>query len=286
MKTVLITGATGKIGREVIARSGVSSFRARALTRSPEAANLPPEIEVFGGDLSQPASLEPAVRNVNAVFLVWTLPLDTAAPAIELMAKNVGRIVFLSAPIYTQHPFFQQPNPIRHLHASIEQLIRDSGAEWTILRPGPFAANARTWWAQQIRNGDVVRWPFARAESAPIHEVDVAEIAVRALLEDGKPRAEYVLTGPESLTQAEQVRILGDAIGRNLRFEEITREVATAEVLSAWPPYLADMLFGAYEACIGIPAYRTDTFEQVTGKSPRTFLEWARDHAAEFQRIE
>jgi len=283
MKRLLITGATGKIGSEVVAQLSRSDCQVRALTRTPESAAFPPPIEIVGGDLSQPASIEPALCDVDAVFLVWTIPIDTAATIVRQMAGHARRIVFLSAPIYTDHPFFQQPNPIRHLHAGIERLVQNSGVEWTILRPGPFAANARTWWASQVRRGDVVQWPFPSSESAPIHEADVAEIAVRALLENGHNGAEYVLTGPQSLTQAEQVRILGEGIGRTLSFEEIPRAQARDVLLSEWPPHIADMLLDAYQACIGVPAHLTDTFEQITGKAPRTFLEWARDHAAEFR---
>ena len=104
----------------------------------------------------------------------------------------------------------------------IEQLIETSGLEWTFLRPGMFAANALSWWAQQIRAGDVVRWPHLAAPTAPIDERDIAAVAVRALCENGHAGAEYVLTGPQSLSQFEQVSTIGGVIGRSLRIEEIS----------------------------------------------------------------
>jgi uncharacterized protein YbjT (DUF2867 family) len=103
------------------------------------------------------------------------------------------------------------------LHAEIERLIQTSGLQWTFLRPGMLAINARNWWAQQIRQGDIVRWPYAAAATAPVHECDVASVAVRALCEDGHGVAEYVLTGSQSLTQKEQVSVIGEVIGRPLR---------------------------------------------------------------------
>src|SRR6185503_4097115 len=114
--------------------------------------------------------------------------------------------------------------PLAIMHAEIERLIKTSGLDWTFLRPGMFSANARSWWAPQIRAGDVVRWPYADAPTAPIHEDDLAMVAVKALIENGHERAEYVLTGPESLTQREQVEIIGEVIGRRLHFEEISPE--------------------------------------------------------------
>src|SRR5262249_6360744 len=108
------------------------------------------------------------------------------------------------------------PNPSSVLHEEVEGLIQKSGVEWTFLRPGMLASNALAWWAPQIRTGDVVRWPYLAAPTAPIDERDVASVAVRALLGDGHARAEYVLTGPQSLSQLEQVSTIGRSIGRSL----------------------------------------------------------------------
>src|SRR5262249_53199877 len=151
----------------------------RALTRNPNAARLPPQVEVVCGDLTLPETLERCLDGIDAVFLVWTAPPAAVVPALERVAKHARRIVFLSSPYKSAHPLFQQPNPLRGLHAQIEQLIEISGRRWTFLRPGMFAANARSWWAPQIRAGDVVRWPHAAAPTAPIHERDIAAVAVR-----------------------------------------------------------------------------------------------------------
>jgi uncharacterized protein YbjT (DUF2867 family) len=116
----------------------------------------------------------------------------------------------LTSPHRTPHPFFQQPNGLRAIHAGVEQLIESSGLRWTFVRPGPFALNSRNWWAPQLRVGDVVRWFYADAATAPVHERDIAAVAVRALSSEAHDGREYVITGPASLTQREQVEIIGD----------------------------------------------------------------------------
>jgi uncharacterized protein YbjT (DUF2867 family) len=280
----LVTGATGNIGREVIAQLRAANIPVRGLSRNPQKAWFPDGIEVVRGDLTAPDTLDLALDGVEAIFLVWMAPLALAAPAIERIAPRVKRIVLLSSPIRTNHPFFQQPNALRHIHAGVEDLIEKSGTPWTILRPGPFALNCRNWWAPQIRNGDVVRWFHGAAQTAPVHERDIAAVAVRALCDEGHEDRDYVLTGPESLTQRKQLAIIGDVIGRNLVFDDVSPDTARQEVLAEWPASVADMLLSAYAAAVDRPAFLTSAIEDVTGRPARTFREWATDHAAEFVR--
>src|SRR5262249_16852319 len=205
-----------------------------------------------------------ALDGVDAVFLLWVAPLTAAAAAIERIASHAARIVFLSSPHRTPHPFFQQPNALRAVHAGLEELIDRSGLRWTFLRPGAFALNCRNWWAPQIQTGDVVRWFHGAAATAPIHEHDIAAVAVPARCGDGHDRQEYVLTGPESLTQREQVQIIGTAIGRRLRFEELSPDAARQQVLAHWPAAVAEMLLSAYGAAVDCPALLTCSVVDVT----------------------
>jgi len=99
----------------------------------------------------------------------------------------------------------------------IEHLIRRTGREWTFPRSGGFAGNTLAW-APQIRSGDVVRWVYGAAGRSLIHERDIAAVGVRVVTEDGHAGAKYVLTGPQTLTQIEQVHTIGAAVGRPLRF--------------------------------------------------------------------
>jgi len=283
MNRILVIGATGTVGRQVVSQLAATGARVRALARNPDAAHLPAQVEVARGDLTLPETLDACLEGIEAVFLVWTAPPATVPAALERIVKPARRIVFLSAPLKTAHPLFQQPNPARALHAQIERLIETSGLQWTFLRPGMFAANALGWWAPQIRAGDIVRWPYLAVPTAPIHERDIAAVAVRALCEDGHAGAEYVVTGPESLSQREQVSAIGRVIGRSLRIEEISPDEARRELLTIMPAPVVNMLLDAWAAAAGQPAYVTSTVAEITGAPARTFLDWAADHASEFR---
>jgi uncharacterized protein YbjT (DUF2867 family) len=279
MNRILVVGATGTVGSEVLAQLMETGSRVRALVRNPDAAGLPPQVDVVRGDLTLPETLDRCLHGIDTVFLVWVAPAVTIPSTIERIAKHARRIVFLSAPLKTAHPLFQQPNPSRALAEQIEQLIETSGLQWTLLRPGMFAANARRWWAPQIRAGDVVRWPYLSVPTAPIDEHDIAAVAVRALCEDGHAGAEYVLTGPQSLSQFDQVATIGRVLGRSLRIEELSPDEARREL----PSVIPSMLLDAWAAAIGQPAFVTPTVAQIIGTPARTFLAWATDHAAEFR---
>jgi len=257
----------------------------RALTRRPDAARLPEAVEVLSGDLTVPESLDHALQGVGAVFLVWTAPPATVPAVIDRLASRARRVVFLSSPHRTPHPFFQapQPNAMAVLHANVERLIAETGLASTIIRPGMFASNALHWWAASIRDGDAVRWPYGAAETAPIDERDIAAAAARSLSEDRHAGGDYVLTGPESLSQAEQVRIIGATIGRRIQFDELSPEDFRRETAGTWPVPVVDMLLAAWGATIGHPAFVTSTVADVVGSPPRTFRQWVADHADAFR---
>jgi len=280
---VLVTGATGRVGRVVIDLLLDAGVPVRALThRSEGAATLPANVEVVTGDLTEPESLDAGLRGVGAVFLVWTAPPTTAPAVVERLAANARRVVFLSAPHRTPHPFFQQPNPMAVLYAEIERLIAAAGLGSTVIRPGMFASNALLWWAPAIRADGVVRWPYGAAETAPVDDRDVAAVAALTLYQDGHVGGDYVLTGPEPLSQAEQVRIIGDVVGRPIRFEELTPDEFRSETEGSWPRPAVDMLLAAWGATIGRPAFITSTVFDILGSAPRSFREWVADHATAF----
>jgi uncharacterized protein YbjT (DUF2867 family) len=287
MNRILITGATGRTGRHVVSQLLTMGVQVRALARNPDAAGLPPQVEVVRGDLTLPETLDECLDGIDAAFLVWSAPAASAPAVIERIAKHARRIVFLSSPYQTAHPLFQaaQPNPISSLHAEIERLIKASGPAWTFLRPGMFAANALWWWAPQIRAGDVVRWPYALVPTAPVHERDIAAVAVRALCDNRCAGAEHVLTGPQSLSHLDQVSTIGDVLGRSLLFEEISPDDWRRELPDTVPIFIANMLLAAWSAAIGQPALVTSTIAGTTGIPPRTFRDWAADNASEFQHV-
>jgi uncharacterized protein YbjT (DUF2867 family) len=280
---VLVTGATGRVGRVVIDQLLDAGAPVRALThRSEAAATLPTQVEIFTGDLTVPESLDPALNGAETVFLVWTVPPQTAAAVVERLAAHVRRVVFLSSPHQTPHPFFQQPNPMAVLHADIERFIAATGLESTIIRPGMLASNSLAWWAPAIRAGEVVRWPYGAAETAPVDDRDVAAVAARTLYQDGYAGGDYVLTGPESLTQATQVDLIGDALGHQIVFEEMTPDEFRSLSEGTVPSPVVDMLLVAWNAAVGRPAYVSTAVADILGTAPRRFRQWAADHATAF----
>jgi uncharacterized protein YbjT (DUF2867 family) len=278
-----VTGATGRVGRQVVAQLLTAGVPVRALTRRPAEARLPPAVDVRAGDFAVPESLDAALQGVSAVFLVWTAPPATAPAVVQRVASHAQRVVLLSSPHRTPHPFFQQPNPMAVFHAELERLIAASGVASTIIRPGMFASNTVFWWAPQIRGGDVVRWPYGAAETAPIDERDIAAVAARTLYEDGHAGGDYVLTGPESLSQAAQVSAIGAAIGRPIRFHELSPEEFRQDTAGRWPGPIVDMLLSAWRATLGRPAFVTSTVMDIVGSPARTFRQWAADHADAFR---
>jgi uncharacterized protein YbjT (DUF2867 family) len=202
---ILLTGATGSVGRHVAAGLIAKGLAVRVVVRNPVTADLPAGVEAMRGDLADPESLSTALVGVDAVFLLWPFfSAGGASEVVDAIARNARRVVYLSAEAAVHDP--------ESVWAIVERRIEESGLEWTFLRPTGFAKNTLAW-ADQIRLG-VVRGPYGEAARSLIDERDIAAVAVRALTEGGHAGKTYVLTGPETVTQAEQVRIIGEAIGR------------------------------------------------------------------------
>jgi uncharacterized protein YbjT (DUF2867 family) len=280
---ILVTGATGNVGRHVVSQLLEAGEDFQALTRNPESAGLPDGVTVVRGDLFDPSTLDAILAGVDTVFLVWPGATSEAAPSlITAIAKHARRIVYLSASTVPEDPSEATSSIIR-FHAEIEQLIERSGLEWTFLRAGGFATNTLGW-AGQIRDEGIVRWPYGAAARSLIHERDIAAVAVRALTEDGHTGAKYVLTGPQTLTQSEQVRIIGEAIGREVRWEDVEPAAAREQMVAmGWPAEAADGALGAWAEMVTHPEPVTSTVPDITGAPAHTFREWATDHAAAFR---
>jgi len=252
-----------------------------AFVRDARTPLRPDGAEVAEGDLSAPETLEKALTGIEAVFLIWPfLTCDGASAVLATIAGAARRLVYLSSSGVNEDAA-RQTDPINQLHADMESLVEASGLEWTILRANTIASNALGW-AGQIRGGDVVRGPDI-APTAVIHQGDVAAVAVRVLTDDGYSGAKHVLTGPQVLSRAEQVRMIGEAIGRPLRFEKIPVQVAREQMLAdGRPPALVEALLASAETRPASDVV-TSTVEQITGTPARTFREWATEHADDFR---
>jgi uncharacterized protein YbjT (DUF2867 family) len=194
---------------------------------------------------------------------------------VKIAARHVTRVVYLSA-----QPAGERPGSF---WALAEQAIEDAGVPWTFLRPTGFASNTLMW-ADQIRSGDLVRWPFGAAARALIDERDIAAVAVRVLTEDGHAGSRYVLSGPAVLTQVEQLAAIGQALGRDLTWEELPKAEAQHALAAAWgDPGFAASALDAWERFVTHPETVTPTVRDVTGAPARSFADWAAANAGAFR---
>ncbi|MBB5806002.1 uncharacterized protein YbjT (DUF2867 family) [Saccharothrix ecbatanensis] len=276
--TILVTGATGTIGGAVVRQLAAAGVPVKALTRNPARAVLPAGVEVVGGDLTRPGELP--LAGVTAVFLLAAIESEDAvahAEAFLASAPDLRRVVFLSSNAVT----VKRPGSYE-LHYDVERVIEASGVEWTHVRPGEFMAN-KLIWARTIKAENVVRAPFPESVGAPVHEEDVAEVAVHALLRDGHAGKAYTLSGPEALTHVEQVAAIGRGLGRPITFERLTYGQARASLIrdEGLPYDVAEYLLGYMAQHNEEPASVTPDFTTVTGHPGRTLATWATDHTAD-----
>ncbi|MER5781746.1 NAD(P)H-binding protein [Streptomyces mobaraensis] len=281
--TILVTGATGKVGRVLVDRLLGAGRRVRALTRNPEAARLPAGVEVVAGSLTEPAGVAAALDGVDGVYYLSGI-LDPGCAArqarafVELAADaGVGRIVDLSGLAVT----VRRPGSHEMLR-DVEEVIEASGLRWTHVRPGEFAANKLDMWGASIRAENTVRSAFPAALGVPVHEADIAEVAAAALLSDGHAGRAYSLSGPQRLTQREQAAAIARGLGRPLRFETVTYGRARAAYITGGMPWdVAEYLLGYQAEYAEEPPEVRPDVEQVLGRPGRTLERWAADHAAD-----
>lgn len=271
---ILVTGATGTIGRHVVDRLLTTEANVRALTRRPESAGLPSGVEVVGGDLERPETVKSALDGVDGLYLLT----DGETEQVVDLARGAGvrHIVILSS---ATAAFEDDPNGAHHRAA--ELVVEKSGLAWTHVRPGMFASNLLDW-ADAIRTEGVVRAPYDAARQAPVHEVDVAEVAATALLDDAHHGKIYTLSGPESLTKSEQIAEISRGIGRLLRFEELTPDQWREHVKNEMPEYVTDWLIGYWARTVDNPEPVLPDVQEVLGRPARRLAEWAADHAQDF----
>ncbi|MFE3139037.1 NAD(P)H-binding protein [Streptomyces scopuliridis] len=293
-RTVLVTGATGTVGRQVVAELLRRGHTVRALTRDPEKAKAGllagfpsgvsgvsdvsdvsgvSGVEIVRGDLTDPASLAPALDGVTGLHLItfggaMFAPLETGPEIVELARKaGVRRATVL---------FGGEETPL-------QRAVEASELDWTVVQPVEFMSNALEW-AEAIRTEDTVREPFTGRLSAMIHEADIGAVAAVALTEEGHAGRTYLITGPEALTVQDKVDALAAARGREIALVELTEEAAKERWRAAGhPEELIDFLITVYRDTP--PEGRTvvGTVEEVTGRPARTFAQWAAEHAAAFR---
>lgn len=279
---ILVIGATGTVGREVVRQLLEAKEDVRVLSRDrARAAKLGEGVEVVEGDLGKPETLGAAFAGVDRAFVLSTGPgvaeLEGNAYAAAKKA-GVRHIVNISA-----QGAGQPELAIGRWHHDSEERLEASGVAWTILRPGQFASNALSW-AGSIKAQGAVFAPTGDGKTAPIDPRDIAAVAVKALTTPGHEGKIYELTGPELLTTAEMAQRIGAVIGKEVRHVDVPEAAAREGMLRAGMPEVLASAVLELMALIraGRGAALSPVVEQVLGRKPRTFDEWARDHAAAF----
>ncbi|MCZ1012568.1 NAD(P)H-binding protein [Streptomyces lydicus] len=280
----VVFGARGNVGRHVAEGLLAAGEQVRAVSRTP-AAGLTPGCEAVVADLQRSETLPAALDGADKVFLYGMLdphkPYDIEKVAAAAAAAGIRQVVLLSSVSVVQDP--GADHPVARLNRTIEQAVQRSGMDWTFLRPGTFATNTRTWWAESIRTDNVVRLPHPLAQSAPVHEKDIAAVAVTALTEPGHSHQAYTIYGAESLSLQRQVEYIGEAIGRHIRVEHISDEQARAEVARTMHPVVAEAIVSQWAAADGVVAVTSVIAEKITGAPAHTYAQWALDHADDFR---
>ncbi|MEV4399550.1 NmrA family NAD(P)-binding protein [Nonomuraea sp. NPDC049607] len=272
--TILVTGATGTVGRLVVEELLLAGQQVRALTRNPAKAALPEGVEVVGGDLAEPASLAAAFEGVTAAHFINFAgddyaPLPDGAGLAELAVKaGVRRVTVLGG----------------REDGELEQALAATDLEWTLLHPVEFMSNTLQWWAHTIKTEGVIKEPFGDRLSALVHERDIAAVAAKVLTESGHGSRTYVLTGPRAITLKEKVAVLGEAIGKDVEFVELTVDEARAKWRAdGMGEQTIEFLVGALGNTPEVGYTVVPTVREVTGRDARDFAEWAREHADAFR---
>lgn len=282
---ILVTGGTGMVGGDIVRTLSQQGVAARAMTRNPQKVPNLPGITWVTGDLAKPETLPAAFEGADTLFLVSSIGEDTVAlqhNAIEAArAAGITHIVKLSAFGATDHSLA----PICLWHYQIEQEMQASGMDWTILRPHHFMQNLLTQ-TQYIINDGVVYSASGDGLIPYIDARDIAAVAVVTLTQPGHRGQIYVVTGSEALSYRQATEIISNTIGKPLRFIDETPDDARARrKREGYPPAILEsaLAISAYQRAGGKTVTITSVVADLTGRPPRTFPEFARDHAAMFR---
>jgi uncharacterized protein YbjT (DUF2867 family) len=276
---ILVTGATGNVGSELVRALAGAGREVRALVRSAASrAALPAGVEGVVGDLNDPSTLAPALAGVRGVHLL--AGYGGLSEALDLMGRaGVEHVVLQSS---SSVPGGDTSNAVARYHIESEAAVRASGLAWTFLQPNSFMSNTLEW-AAQLRARDVVRAPFAGVRVATIDPADVAAVSAAALTAPGHAGRSYRLSGPESLLPSERAAILGRVLGRELRFEAQSDEDARAEMSASMAPEYVDAFLSFFADGTLDESEVLATVEEVTGRPPRSFAAWAEAHVQAFR---
>lgn len=274
--TMLVTGASGNVGQQVVKLLLAQGEAVRVSSRNPENKHFPQDVEVVQADLNQSESLPGLLKGVHKVFL-YAQPEGVSEFTRAAQSAGVQTLVVLSSSSVAHSDDFNAQR-----HRAVEVAIEEAGFDWTFLRPGAFAGNCRRW-APAIRHQGVVRLPYPQAHSTPIHEQDIAEVACKALTTSELQGQAPLLTGPASLTQVELVETIGQVLDKPIRFEELSPDQARVQMAQYMPAPYVEMLLSYWAEADGKPGPVSPDFERISGHSGRSFRTWVQDHLDDFR---
>ncbi|MFD1932501.1 NAD(P)H-binding protein [Nonomuraea mangrovi] len=278
---ILVTGATGTIGSEVLRLLTAKGEPVRAMTRDPS------KLSAYGvaGDFADPASLDRALDGADTVLALTAFGRALADHDLALVeaAGRAGtkKIVKISA-FGTGETADEKD--VRSWHHHGEQAVRESGMAWTILRPAGFASNALMW-AHAVRAGEPIPNMTGRGGQGVVDPRDVARVAVEALTASAHEGRTYELTGPEVISVPEQAEQLGRVLGRRVETVEVPLEAAKDGMLAsgADPFFVEVAMTGFAFVAAGGASRLSGDVAAVLGRPPLSFADWVRDHRAAFE---
>ena len=275
--TILVTGATASVGRLLVDELVAAGASVRALTNKPARAALPEGVEVARGYLGKPETLPAALAGVDTVYLA---PLPAYVDDFVRCARDAGvrRVVVLSG---EPADYEAQGDPSTWHYYRIERAIEAAGFDWTFLRPGQFMNNTLDW-APSIKADGVVRAPYAGAVQTPIDLADIAAVARVVLQSEEYGGQKITMSGPEGITQPEQVAWISEAIGRKVRFEELTPDEYVDGLAPVIGRETAQWLLDGFRMMTEHPMKPEPAVLDLTGRPGMTYREWARANAAVF----
>ncbi|MFJ1582407.1 SDR family oxidoreductase [Streptomyces sp. NPDC088197] len=282
---IVVTGATGNVGRPLTQALAEAGEQVTAVSRRPPTGSgqLPDGVSHVSADLAEPASLEAALDGAKALFLLLSgdLHAPEARPAdlIGLAAAHgVRRVVLLSSQGVSTRPL----DPSRVAVRAVEDALRGSGLDWAIVRPGGFASNALAW-AESVRTERTVAAPFGDVGVPVVDPADIAEVAAACLLDDRHNGGVYELTGPEVITPRQQAAALAAALDSPVRFHELTRDEARLAMTRFVPAELADDTLDILSAPRPAELAISPDVQRVLGRAPRPFRDWVTRNIAAFR---
>jgi uncharacterized protein YbjT (DUF2867 family) len=278
---IVVTGATGNVGRPLVRALAAAGELVTAVSRRLPDADVPEDVSHRQADLAAPESLEPVLDGADALFLLVAGAGEHLNPrAILDVAKagGVRRVVLLSSQAAGTRPQSSSHSPLR----AIEKAVQQWGLDWTVLRPGGFASNAFAW-AEMVRSQRTVTAPFGDVRLPTIDPADIAEVAAVALRDGSHAGRTYELTGPAAISPRERAQAIGDALGTPVQFVEQSRDEARSQMLRFMPEPVVDGTL----AILGEPSAAeqrvSPDVEQILGRAPGTFAKWAVRNIAAFR---